>query len=58
MLTWSLYWKKLVFVIIKIEINKDTPSGYSLFTHCSYHNTKKVLIIIEVKTTWKYFVNI
>ena len=29
--------------------NKDTPSGYSLFTHCSFDATKKNLIIIEVK---------
>ena len=32
------------------KINKHTPSGYSLFTHCSFDNTKIGLIIIEVKT--------
>ena len=31
------------------EINKHTPSGYSLFTHCSFDKTKKNLIIIEVE---------
>ena len=25
------------------EINKQTPSGYSLFTHCSFDKTKKKL---------------
>ena len=24
-----------------IKINKHTPSGFSLFTHCSFNNTKK-----------------
>ena len=24
----------------KTKINKDTPSGYSLFTHCSFDTTK------------------
>ena len=23
------------------EINKHTPAGYSLFTHCSFDTTKK-----------------
>ena len=23
------------------KVNKHTPSGYSLFTHCSFHLTKK-----------------
>ena len=31
------------------KINKHTPSGYSLFTHCSFDTTKISLIIIEVK---------
>ena len=31
------------------KINKHTPSGYSLFTHCSFDTTKIGLIIIEVK---------
>ena len=31
------------------EINKHTPSGYSLFTHCSFDKTKINVIIIEVK---------
>ena len=26
-----------------IEINKHTPSGHSLFTHCSFDNTKNKL---------------
>ena len=25
------------------KINKHTPSGYSLFTHCSFDRTKKKL---------------
>ena len=25
------------------KINKHTPSGYSLFTHCSFDTTKKKL---------------
>ena len=25
------------------KINKHTPSGYSLFTHCSFHNSKNKL---------------
>ena len=32
------------------KIRKHTPSGYSLFTHCSFDTTKNKLIIIEVKT--------
>ena len=31
------------------KINKHTPSGYSLFTHCLFDTTKISLIIIEVK---------
>ena len=31
------------------KINKHTPSGYSLLTHCSFDTTKKSLIIIEAK---------
>ena len=31
------------------KINKHTPSGYSLFTHCSSVQEKISLIIIEVK---------
>ena len=37
------------------KINKHTPSGYSLFTQCSFDETKS-LIFIEVKTVWKGFV--
>ena len=33
------------------EINKHTPSGYSLFTHCSLINQKINSAIIEVKIT-------
>ena len=29
------------------KINKHTPSGYSLFTHCSFDKSKINLIIIE-----------
>ena len=25
------------------KVNKHTPSGYSLFTHCSFNNTKNKL---------------
>ena len=32
------------------KINKHTPSGYSLFTHCSFDAKKISLIIIEAKT--------
>ena len=31
------------------KINKHIPSGYSLFTHCSFDTTRISLIIIEVK---------
>ena len=31
------------------KINKHTPFGYSLFTHCSFDITKIASIIIEVK---------
>ena len=31
------------------KINKHPPSGYSLFTHCSFDTTKISLIIIEIK---------
>ena len=31
------------------KINKPTPSGYSLFTHCQFDTTKIRLIIIEAK---------
>ena len=31
------------------KINKYTPSGYSLFTHCSFDQKKINLTIIEVK---------
>ena len=31
------------------KINKHTPFSYSLFTHCSFDATKKILVIIEVK---------
>ena len=37
------------------KINKHTPSGSSLFTQCSFDETKS-LIFIEVKTVWKGFV--
>ena len=31
------------------KINKHTPSGYSLFRHCSFDTTKIRSIIIELK---------
>ena len=31
------------------KVNKHTPSGYSLFTHCSFDTAKNNLIIIGVK---------
>ena len=31
------------------KINKHTPSGYSLFTHCSFDRTEISLIIIGVR---------
>ena len=31
------------------KINKHTPSGYSIFTHCSFDKSKNKLIIIKVK---------
>ena len=49
MLIWSVYLKKGILVIItqknhqQTEINKHTPSGYSLFTHCSFDKTKNKL---------------
>ena len=33
-----------------IKINKHKPSGYSLFTYCSFDNRKIDLAVIEVKT--------
>ena len=38
------------------KINKHTPSGYSLFTHCSFDTKKISLLIIEVKITGQTFV--
>ena len=40
------------------KINKHTPSGCLLFTHCSFDLTKKALTIIEGKNVWKGFVKI
>ena len=31
------------------KINKHTPSGYSIFTQCSFDESKTNLIIIEAK---------
>ena len=31
------------------KINKHNPSGYSLFTHCSFDVTKISSVIIETK---------
>ena len=35
---------------------KHTPSGYSLFTNCSFDATKNKLNCDEVKIVWKDFV--
>ena len=40
------------------KINEHTPSGYSLFTQCSFDKAKNNLIVIEVKNLWKGFVRI
>ena len=37
------------------EINKPTPSGYSLFTHCSFDKTKYKLDYYRVKDCMKKF---
>ena len=37
------------------KINKDTASGYSLFTHCSFDATKKKLDYYEGKNCMKNF---
>ena len=38
------------------KINMHTPSGYSLFTNCSFDLTKTNLIVTEVKNVWKGFI--
>ena len=38
------------------KINKHTPSGYSLFTHCSFDPTKNILDYYRVKNFMKTFV--
>ena len=43
--TWSLYLKNITChnnpnESSTTKINKHTPSGYSLFTHCLFDNTK------------------
>ena len=40
------------------EINEHAPSGYSLFTQCSFDKTKNNLIVIEAKNLWEAFVRI
>ena len=40
------------------KMNKHTPSGCSLFTHCSFNLQKISLIVIEVMAVWKGFVRI
>ena len=37
------------------EINKHTPSGYSLFTHCSFDETKNKLDYYSGKDCMKKF---
>ena len=39
------------------KINKHTPSGYSIFNHCSFDESKN-LIIIEVKIVLTSFLKI
>ena len=38
------------------KINKHTPSGYSLFTHCSFDKTKNELDYHKGKNCMKPFV--
>ena len=38
-----------------IKINKHTPSGYSLFTHCSYDATRNKLDCYRGKDCMKRF---
>ena len=38
-----------------IKKNKDTPSGYSLFTHCSFDTTKNKLDYYRGKNCMKKF---
>ena len=40
------------------KINKHTPSGYSLFTHCSFDATKNKLVCYRGKACIKKFVRI
>ena len=64
MQTWSLYMKKMSTChnnpkkSLTTKINKHTPSGYSLFTNCSFVQQKISLIVTEVKTVWEGFVRI
>ena len=37
------------------EINKHTPSGYSIFTHCSFDQTRNKLNQYRVKDCMKKF---
>ena len=39
----------------KTKINKHTPSGYSLFTHCSFDETKNKLDYYRDKNCVKKF---
>ena len=39
----------------KTKINKHTPSGYSLFTHCSFNTTKNKLDYYRSKNFVKSF---
>ena len=40
------------------ELNKHTPYGYSLFTHCSFDKTKNKLDYYRGKDCMKNFVTI
>ena len=37
------------------KINKHTPSGYSLFTHCSFNTTKNTFYYYRGKNCMKNF---
>ena len=40
------------------KIKKHTPLGYSIFTHCSFDESKTYLIIIEEMIARRNFVKI
>ena len=40
---------------MKVPFDKNTPSGYSLFTNCLFNATKNKLVWYRVKDCMKYF---